>query len=113
MPETLDSLDREQMHVEVIFRERIGDEEFVSWFSIQSEAAEPVESSLHEIDKIHLAYWRECIDQAYGQHASVPQVIMIRKKLAATMGWTEPAASAVRWTGQSTWRPGADATNAE
>ena len=37
MTETLGTLAREKMHVEVVFRERIGDEEFLSWFSIQGE----------------------------------------------------------------------------
>ena len=35
MPEALQTLEREQMKIEVIFREMIGDDEYLFWFSVQ------------------------------------------------------------------------------
>jgi hypothetical protein len=104
MPETLATLERERMHVEVIFRERVGEEEFLSWFAIQGEDGEHVRTSPHEIDKLHLEYWRECIDENYGAHDAVPQVVMVPTALATAIGWAEPKDAAVTWVGQSTWK---------
>lgn len=38
---------------------------YLSWFSIQGDNADSVDSSEHEIDKLHCAFWDECIDQAF------------------------------------------------
>ena len=97
MTETLATLAREKMHVEVVFRERIGDEEFLSWFSIQGEG-EKIETSPHEVDRLHLEYWRECIDETYGARDAVPQVVMVSHKVAEALEWADPKTSAIAWT---------------
>ena len=90
MPETLATLEREQMHVEVIFRERVGDDEFLSWFSIQGEGGERPETSPHELDRLHLEFWRECIDETYPAHDAVPQVVMVTDTVARAIKWADP-----------------------
>lgn len=99
------TLAREKMYVEVVFRERYNGEEFLYWFSIQHESGEPLETSPHEIDKIHRAFGRECIDLSYGAVDPVPQVVMIPEHVAAAMDWEKPHEAAVRWRGEATWRP--------
>lgn len=96
MPETLATLEREQMKFEVIFREMIGDEEYLTWVSVQGEEGAPVETSPHEIDLVHLAFWSECIDDDdHGRHDAQPQVVMIPPVVAAAMAWPNPAESRV------------------
>ena len=55
----------------------------------------PVETSPHEIDQIHLDFWRECIDDTYGRHDAQPQVVMVPPVVAAAMAWADPAGSRV------------------
>ncbi len=95
MPETLATLEREEMKFEVIFREMIGEDEYLTWVSVQGEAGAPVETSPHEIDQIHLDFWRECIDDTYGRHDAQPQVVMVPPVVAAAMAWADPAGSRV------------------
>lgn len=95
MPETLATLDREAMKFEVIFREIIDDADFLTWVSVQGEHGAAVETSPHEIDRIHLDFWRECIDDTYGRHDAQPQVVMIPSTVAAAMAWVDPAGSRV------------------
>ncbi len=95
MPETLATLDREAMKFEVIFREIIDDADFLTWVSVQGEDGAAVETSPHEIDRIHLDFWRECIDDTYGRHDAQPQVVMIPAAVAAAMAWADPARSRV------------------
>ena len=95
MPETLATLEREQMKFEVIFRELIGEDEYLTWVSVQGEDGAPVDTSPHEIDQVHLAFWRECIDDDHGRHDAQPQVVMIPPVVAAAMAWPDPAASRV------------------
>ena len=101
MTETLATLEREQMHVEVIFRERVGEEEFLSWFSIQGEERERLETSSHEVDRLHLDYWRECIDETYRAPEAVPQVVMVADTVAQAIKWTDPRPSALDGTSES------------
>ena len=103
--ECVTTLEREKMYVEVVFRERYNGEEFLYWFAIQDEAGQPLETSPHEIDKIHRAFGRECIDLTYGAVDPVPQVVMIPDRVAAAMGWAQPREAAIRWIGEETWRP--------
>ena len=103
--ECVATLEREKMYVEVVFRERCKGEDFLYWFSIQDESGEPLETSPHEIDKIHRAFGLECIDPAYGAVDPLPQLVMIPERVAAAMGWTNSHQAAIPWTGEETWRP--------
>jgi hypothetical protein len=102
--ECVTTLDREEMYVEVVFRERFNGEEFLYWFSIQHEAGEPLETSPHEIDKVHRAFGRECIDLTYGAVDPVAQVVMIQERVARAVDWEKPHEAARPWRGQETWR---------
>lgn len=83
--DVLKTLEREQMLAEVIFREMIDGEEFLSWFSIQRDGSEPVEMSSHDLDWVHLEFWQDCIDPTYNPQDAVPQVVMIPYAIAQVM----------------------------
>ena len=63
-PECVTTLDREAMHFESIFRVHIGGRLHLSWFSVQGETGSHVDSSPFDVDKLHLEFWRECIDSS-------------------------------------------------
>ena len=60
--ECVATLDRELMHFESIFRSEIGERIYLSWYSVQGKTGEQVKSSPFPIDKVHMAFWQECID---------------------------------------------------
>lgn len=95
MDEVKQTLVREEMKVEVIFREMIGDDEYLYWFSIQGAAGEHVRTSPFEVDRLHIAFHEECIDHDYGMRDAQPQVIMIPDAIAAAIGWRDPSGDAV------------------
>jgi hypothetical protein len=101
MPETIATLERERMKVEVIFRELVAGEQYLSWFSIQGEGGESVHTSPHDVDRLHLEFWRECIDPSAGAIDAVPQVVMVPEQIARALEWPSPAGSAVAWRGES------------
>jgi hypothetical protein len=92
MDEVKETLVREEMTIEVIFREMIDDEEYLYWFTVQGEAGEEVNTSPHPLDHDHIAFHKECIDQSYGARDAQPQVIIIPDEIAAKLGWLDPAA---------------------
>lgn len=100
MDEVKQTLVREEMKVEVIFREIIGDDEYLYWFSIQGEAGEHVRTSPFEVDRLHIAFHEECIDHEYGMRDAQPQVIMIPDAIAQAMGWDNPPGDAVAFARQ-------------
>jgi hypothetical protein len=95
MAEAKQTLAREKMKLEVIFRERIGVDEYLTWFSVQDEAGAPVASSPFEVDKEHLLFHDECIDHGYGRRDAQPQVVLVPDGVAEAMGWLSPEACAV------------------
>jgi hypothetical protein len=103
--ECVATLEREKMQFEVIFRGRHNGEDFLYWLTIQHEDGEPLETSPHEIDRIHSDFSEECIDLTYGALEPLPQVIMVPAPVAAAMKWGKPHTSASDWTGEDTWRP--------
>ena len=94
MDEVKETLVREEMHVEVIFREMIGEDEFLYWFSIQGEGGAHVRTSPHPLDHDHIAFHEECIDHDYGARDAQAQVIILPDAVAAMLGWANPAADA-------------------
>jgi hypothetical protein len=93
--EVKQTLVREEMKIEVICREIIGEDEFLHWFSIQGKAGEHVRTSPFEVDRLHIAFHEECIDHGYGMRDAQPQVIMVPDEIAQAMGWADPPADAV------------------
>jgi|SRR5579872_1660603 len=66
LPAVLLTLNDERMCVEAIFREVVGADEFLYWFTVQGEGGSSLAQSPHEVDRLHLAFWEECIDRSYG-----------------------------------------------
>jgi len=62
--ECVATLDREAMHFESIFQVHIADRLHLCWFAVRGQAAASVESSPLAVDKLHVAFWRECIDSS-------------------------------------------------
>jgi hypothetical protein len=90
MSEVIQTLDREQMKFEVIFREMINDEEYLYWFSVQDEMGASVETSEFKVDRQHLEFHDECIDHGYGMRDAQPQVVMVPEVIARAMEWNNP-----------------------
>ena len=95
MDEVKETLVREEMKVEVIFREMIDGDEYLYWFSIQGEAGADVNTSPHPLDHDHIAFHEECIDHNYGGHDAQPQVVILPDDIAAALDWPNPAGDAV------------------
>lgn len=95
MDEVKETLVREEMKVEVIFREIIEGDEYLYWFSVQGETGAHVSTSRHPLDHDHVAFHEECIDHDYGARDAQPQVIMLPDAIAAAIGWLNPAADVV------------------
>ena len=93
--ESLETLDREGVKLEIIFREVIGEDDFLCWFTIQDEGGEPIETSPFEIDHQHMKFGEECIDHEHGGHEAQPLVILVPREVAKAMKWHDPRASVV------------------
>lgn len=94
MDEVKQTLVREEMQVEVIFREMIDGDEYLYWFSIQGEAGAHVRTSPFEVDQLHIAFHEECIDHDYGARDAQAQVIMLPDAIAEAIGWPNPPGDA-------------------
>ena len=94
MDEVLQTLEREQMKIEVVFRERIGTEEYLYWFSVQDEDGEDIGTSPFEVDAIHSAFFDECLDHTdHCRRDALPQVVMVPAVVAKAMQWENPRAA--------------------
>jgi hypothetical protein len=71
--ECVATLDREKMAYESIFKFYQDGRLYLSWFSVQGEGHAELADSEHEVDKIHLWYWNECIDRSFApvEHSHV------------------------------------------
>lgn len=85
MQDVLVTLEGEKMYVETIFRETLNGEEYLYWYSVQGEGGQEVEQSEHWIDKQHLAYWDECIDETFRPVDVKAEVVMIPENVRKSM----------------------------
>lgn len=85
MSSVLLTLNEEKMYVETIFREEINGTLYLYWYSIQGEGGIAVQESNHEIDKMHLKFWEECIDASYSPIDLKPEVVMIQEIIQNNM----------------------------
>ncbi|MFB7637952.1 DUF6176 family protein [Peribacillus butanolivorans] len=85
MSSVLLTLNDEKMYVETIFREEIEGIEYLYWYSVQGDGGIEVQDSDHEIDKKHLEYWEECIDNDFRPVDLKTEVIMIQDSVLSTM----------------------------
>jgi len=60
--ECVDTLEREAMYYESVFKTRFADRMYLAWYSVQGDLHGKVDESEHEIDKLHCAFWNECLD---------------------------------------------------
>lgn len=79
------TLKDEKMYVESIFREKSEENEFLYWYSLQGEDGLNVEESQHAVDKKHLDYWYECIDEEVPHLDLNKEVVMIQENVLETM----------------------------
>jgi hypothetical protein len=85
MKDVLITLEGEKMFVEAIFREHLNGDEYLYWFSVQGEGGQNVEQSSHWVDKKHLEYWYECIDETFRPVDLQTEVVMIPEKVRKSM----------------------------
>lgn len=85
LEDVLVTLEGEKMFVETIFREVLDGNEYLYWYSVQGTGGFSVEESDHWIDKKHLEYWDECIDDTYHPVDLQTEVVMIPNKVKAVM----------------------------
>ena len=101
--ECIETLEREKMYVEAIFREKIGDEEFLYWFSVQGECGEGIETSPFPIDAIHKAFGDECIDRTYPRVDIDASVMFLLPKVSEVVtqmsSWAEFDAATAKSNG--------------
>lgn len=85
MEKVLLTLEDEKMYVETIFREKDGNFEYLYWCSVQGEGGQTVEESDHWVDRVHLQYWRECIDYNFEPVDMKLETVMIPEKIRNVM----------------------------
>ncbi|MBG9978146.1 DUF6176 family protein [Ruoffia tabacinasalis] len=85
MDDVLVTLEGEKMYIESILREKVDGHEYLYWYSIQGEGGIEVEESNHYIDKKHLEYWEECIDEEYKPVDLTTEVVMIPNRIQQQM----------------------------
>lgn len=85
MKDVLVTLEGEKMYVETIFREVLNGDEYLYWYSVQGSGGQDVEESEHWIDKQHLEFWEECIDESFRPVDLGTEVVMIPEKVRKVM----------------------------
>lgn len=85
MQDVLVTLEGEKMYVETIFREHLNGEEYLYWYSVQGEDGQEVQDSDHWIDKKHLEFWNECIDETFRPVDLKTEVVMIPEGVKRSM----------------------------
>ena len=84
MPAVLLTLEDERMYVEAIFREAVGPNEFLYWFSVQGEGGTAIQESPHEIDHRHIEFSRECLEPE-SKVDMITEVVMLPERVREAM----------------------------
>ncbi len=61
------TLETENMYFEAIFSEEVGDELYLWWLEVKGAGGRPIQESDAEIDRIHMDFWEECIENGSRQ----------------------------------------------
>ncbi|MDG4846491.1 DUF6176 family protein [Peribacillus frigoritolerans] len=85
MNDVLITLEGEKMYVETIFREHLNGDEYLYWYSVQGQGGQEVQESDHWIDKKHLEYWKECMDETFKPIDLKTEVVMIPENIRQNM----------------------------
>ncbi len=60
--ECIATLEREAMYYESVFKTWFDGRLYLAWYSVQGDIHGDVTESDHEIDKLHCAFWDECLE---------------------------------------------------
>ena len=80
-----ETLEPEERYVETIFHEVVDNVDYLYWYSVQGESGQSVNHSEHWLDKHHVAFWKECIDDTYPGEDLTPRVHMVPQRVEAAM----------------------------
>jgi hypothetical protein len=78
LAEGVATLDRERMGIEIVFRQRDGDDEYLYWVIVRGDG-ESVETSQHQLDIDHLAYDALC--RQPGWQTATPALLLLPGKV--------------------------------
>ena len=73
LDEATETLDRERMGLELVFRQRDGADEYLYWIIVRGDG-ELVESSTHQLDIDHLAFDERCRER--GWQIGTPELML-------------------------------------
>lgn len=76
----------ERMQVETILSDELDGRLFLTWFSVQWPGGTSVQDSERELDRVHLEYWKRCIDRDWGPQTLRPEVAMFSEPVQRAMG---------------------------
>jgi hypothetical protein len=82
LDEAVATLDRERMAIEIVFRQRDGDEEYLYWVVVRGEG-EPVETSTDPLDVDHRAFDERCRER--GWETAEPEVLLLPDTVRAAV----------------------------
>ena len=60
--ECVETLEREAMYYESVFKSYYENRMYLAWYSVQGNQHGEVDESDYDIDKLHCAFWNECLD---------------------------------------------------
>lgn len=80
-----ETLEPERMYVETIFSETVDGVDYLYWYSVQGEDGAPVEASEHWLDRAHIDFWRECIDDEYPGEDLAPRMHVAPRRVEGSM----------------------------
>jgi len=88
LEESVATLDRERMAIEIIFRLRDGDEDYLYWVTVHGKAGASVTDSDHALDVDHLAFDQRVRDGSWVR--AEPQVLLLPNPVRAqVLAWTD------------------------
>lgn len=85
-PEAVQTLERERVALEAVFRERDDEGEWLVWVMLQGDDGESIEDSPFDIDRDHLAFAERV--KGPNRPEAEPQVLLMPKSVrAAVLRW--------------------------
>ncbi|MGO4604294.1 DUF6176 family protein [Terrabacter sp. 2YAF2] len=81
----LETLQPERMYVESIFCDTVDGVDYLFWYTVQGPGGRRVEESEHWMDRRHLEYFRECVDESAIPVSLRPRVHLVQDQVASAM----------------------------
>jgi hypothetical protein len=82
------TLHRERMAIELVFRSREGDQEYLYWVTVRGTSGESVETSDHDLDRAHLAFDERVRERGWVT-GDIELVLMPEVVERAVLSWVE------------------------